>query len=336
MRMMRARVLAIAMMAYGLCAHAEVTPGLPVQQVNPPQAQGTGPQAPLAAGVEGADGLTPEERRVAAGLLAPAPRNSEVATKPPVKAPPPQMTVKAGVTTIFAIGRGQTNRIVVPFKKPKLMTSATEDQAKIDVDPDFPLVYVTTSRSEPVSMFIYDENDKTTAISVSLVPADIPAVSVTMRLENYVPREPVEQTARHEGDAKSARGWETDQPFTDSVKELFRNAALGKVPSGYSLGPLDPRSAAAARCDMPGLRIEQKQLLTGFNMQLVVARVTNMQPVPVDIVETGCRGADVLAAAAWPAVHLQPGQAAELYVAIRAPGEDASDVVRPSLVSEGR
>lgn len=334
MRTMRARVLAIAMMAYGLCAHAETTPGLPVQQANPPQAQGNGPQAPMAGGVEGADGLTPEERRVAAGLLAPAPRNAEV-SKAPVKAPPPEMKVKAGVTTIFAIGRSQTNRIVVPFKKPKVMTAATEDQAKIDVDPDFPLVYVTTGRSEPVSMFIYDENDKTTAISVSLVPADIPAVSVTMRLENYVPREPVEQAPRHEGDAKSARGWETDQPFTDTIKELFRNAALGKVPSGYSLGPMDARSAAAARCDMPGLRIEQKQLLTGFNMQLVVARVTNMQPVGVDVVETGCRGSDVLAAAAWPSVHLQPGQSTELYVAIRAPGEEANDEVRPSLVSEG-
>ena len=87
---------------------------------------------------------------------------------------------------------------------------------------------------------------------------------------------------------------------------------------------------------MPGLKVEARQLMTGFNMLVVVSRVTNLQPVPVDVVEAGCRGDDVIAAAAWPRVRLMPGEATELYVAIRAPVEDVGGESRPVLVKEGR
>lgn len=308
-------------------ASAQVTPGLPVQPLNPPSAPITQPQS-----VPQRPALTPQEQQAVAGLTGPAPRSTPATHAASVHAPPPSLTVKPGVTTIFGIARTQINRIVVPFKTPAITTSSTAD---IHIDPSG-VIYVKTDSSEPVSVFIYDKPDPTLAVAVSMVPAEIPPVSVQLRVPGYYPHDVAEPEVTRAGDPATAKGWETDQPFTDTVKDLFRTLALGKVPDGYSFGRPDADSAARARCEMPGLTIEPRQLMTGFNMLVVVSRVTNLQPVPVDVEETGCRGEDVIAAAAWPNVRLKPGQATELYVAIRAPAEDAGGETRPVLVKEGR
>lgn len=309
-------------------ASAQVTPGLPVQPLNPPSSQSVTqervpPQRPT---------MTTQEQQAVAGLNGPAPRSVPATHSASVHAPPPTLTVKPGVTTIFGIARSQINRIVVPFKTPAITTSSTAD---ISIDPSG-VIYVKTDSSEPVSLFIYDKPDPTLAVVVSMVPADIPPVSVQLRVPDYYPHPSAEPEVTRPGDRATAKGWETDQPFTDTVKDLFRTLALGKVPEGYSFGQPDADSIARARCDMPGLTIEPRQLMTGFNMLVVVSRVTNLQPVSVDVAETGCRGDDVIAAAAWPAVRLKPGQATELYVAIRAPAVDTSGETRPVLVKEGR
>ncbi|UJJ60578.1 TraK domain-containing protein [Rhodanobacter denitrificans] len=320
-------VVALSAIALSSIAAAQVTPGLPVQPLNPPSAPAATQQAPASR-----PALTPQEQQTIAGLTGPAPQSAASTRPAAIHAPPPTLTVKPGVTTIFGIARSQTNRLVVPFRTPAITTSSAAD---ISVDPAG-VVYVKTDSNEPVSLFIYDKPDPTLAIAVSMVPADIPPVSVQLRVPNYYPRAASEPEVTRAGDRAAARGWETEQPFTETVKGLFRTLALGKVPDGYSFGKPDAGSVARARCDMPGLTIEPMQLMTGYNMLVVVSRVTNLQPVAVDVVETGCRGDDVIAAAAWPAVRLRPGQATELYVAIRAQVEDVGSESRPVLVREGR
>lgn len=319
-------VFALGAFAVSTIAAAQVTPGLPVQPLNPPAAVAPAQEAPAQQ-----VGLTGQERQVVAGLTGPAPQ-SQTTARAPIHAPPANLTVKPGVTTVFGIARSQINRMVVPFKTPTVKTSSAAD---ISVDPAG-VVYVKSDSSEPVSMFIYDKADPTTAVSVSMVPADIPPVSVQLRVPDYYPRTAAEPEVTRGGDRAAAKGWETAQPFTDTVKDLFRTVALGKVPDGYAFGKPDAGSISRARCDMPGLTVEPMQLMTGYNMLVVVSRVTNLQPVSVDVVETGCKGKDVVAAAAWPSVRLKPGQATELYVAIRAQGEDVGAEARPVLVKEGR
>ncbi len=320
-------ILTLAAIAASTIATAQVTPGLPVQPLHPPAST----QAAQVATTH-QPGLTQQEQQAVASLTGPAPQGSVASRPSSIKPPPPTLTVKPGVTTVFGIARSQTNRLVVPFRTPTVKTSSSAD---ISVDPAG-VVYVKSDSSEPVSMFIYDKPDPTTAVSVSMVPADIPPVSVHLRVPEYYPRANVAPEVIRQGDRSTAKGWETDQPFTDTVKDLFRSLALGKVPDGYSLGRPDTGSIASARCSMPGLSVEPLQLMTGFNMLVVVSRVTNLQPVTADVVETGCSGDDVIAAAAWPAVRLKPGQATELYVAIRAPAEDPGSESRPVLVKESR
>ncbi|KZC39869.1 hypothetical protein RHOFW510R12_01085 [Rhodanobacter sp. FW510-R12] len=325
-------IVAVGAIAVSSIAAAQVTPGLPVQPLNPPATTVGVPQdAPAQR-----PNLTAQEQQAVAGLTGPAPRTVQRSVpqshSPSVHAPPPTLTVKPGVTTVFGISRSQINRLVVPFKTPAITTSSSAD---ISVDPSG-VVYVKTDSTEPVSVILYDKPDPAFAVVVSMVPADIPPVSVDLRVPGYYPHATEEAVITRPGDRATARGWETDQPFTETVKDLFRTLAVGKVPDGYSFGRPDADSVARARCDMPGLKVEARQLMTGFNMLVVVSRVTNLQPVPVDVVEAGCRGDDVIAAAAWPRVRLMPGEATELYVAIRAPVEDVGGESRPVLVKEGR
>lgn len=326
----------LAILASGITtvvAAADVTPGLPVRPISPPQTV-SAPMAPPSQ-VPAAVELTPDERRVAQGLTAPEPRVASLdASRAAVKAPPAVLTVKPNVTTLFGVALNQSNRMIVPFKNPSVQTAVVESAAEITIDPAG-IVYVTPKTGEPIGLFVYDPADPKTAISVTAVPAAIPPVSVSLQLAGYYPpSSSAPATPVHPGDAQSAKGFETDQPFTETLKEVFKALASGKVPSGYSLGPVDARNASVARCNMPGFRVEASQLITGFNINVVVSKVTNTSMSTADVVETGCAGREVLAAAAWPTVRLAPGQSAELYVAVRAPSQEASDEVRPSLISE--
>jgi len=282
--------------------------------------------------------LTPEEQRAAEGLTAQVAQQYANASGAPsfdaprpkprsnVKPPPENITVKVGQNAVFGIAEGHLNRLVTPFKNPVIKTTAV---AATSIEKN--IVYVSTNNSEPVGFYIHDAADPLNAISVTMVPADIPPISVNLNLEGY--------TGHHDGgeipsaaDPKLAKGWETGQPFLETLKTTFKDIAKGTIPDGYSFDTVAGFTRVMPRCSMPGLRIEPRQLLTGFNVQVVVAKIENPSDFTVDVNEQGCEGDSVLAVAAWPSSSVPPHGASELYVAVRKQDETNQDVVRPSLI----
>ncbi|MEY2161458.1 TraK domain-containing protein [Rhodanobacter sp. FW106-PBR-LB-2-11] len=244
-----------------------------------------------------------------------------------IKAPPPVVHVRAGINVLFGVAQDHLNRIITPFKKPVIETTST---ATTSVKGN--VVYVAPDSDAPIGFFIHDAGDQENAISVTMVPAAIPPISVTLDLVGYVPSKD-QEVVEVQGNTGVAKGWETDQPFTDTVKSLFKTIADGRVPDGFTFSQINGATPLMPRCAMGSLRIEPKQVMTGFNIDAVVALVTNLSPIEQDINETGCKGASVLAVAAWPRTKLGPGQSTELYIAVQAPPADPTDAPRPSLVS---
>lgn len=244
-----------------------------------------------------------------------------------IKAPPPVLHVRAGINVLFGVAQDHLNRIITPFKKPVIETTSN---ATTSVKGN--VVYVAPDSDAPIGFFIHDAGDQENAISVTMVPAAIPPISVTLDLVGYVPSKD-QEVVEVQGNTGVAKGWETDQPFTDTVKSLFKTIADGRVPDGFTFSQVNGATPLMPRCAMGSLRIEPKQVMTGFNIDAVVALVTNLSPIEQDINETGCKGTSVLAIAAWPRTRLGPGQSTELYIAVQAPPADPTDSPRPSLVS---
>ena len=244
-----------------------------------------------------------------------------------IKAPPPVLHVHPGINVLFGVAQDHLNRIITPFKKPVIETTSN---ATTSVKGN--VVYVAPDSNAPIGFFIHDAGDQENAISVTMVPAAIPPISVTLDLVGYVPSKD-QDVVQVQGNTGVAKGWETDQPFTDTVKSLFKTIADGRVPDGFSFSQVNGATPLMPRCAMGSLHIEPKQVMTGFNIDTVVALVTTLSPIEQDINETGCKGTSVLAVAAWPRTKLGPGQSTELYIAVQAPPADPTDSPRPSLVS---
>lgn len=244
-----------------------------------------------------------------------------------IKPPPAVLHVRPGINVLFGVAQDHLNRLITPFKKPVIETTSN---ATTSVKGN--VVYVAPDSQAPIGFFIHDAGDQSNAISVTMVPASIPPISVSLDLVGYVPSQD-QEVVEVQGNAGVAKGWETDQPFTDTVKTLFKTMADGRVPDGFTFATVNGATPLMPPCAMGTLRIEPKQVMTGFNVDAVVAIVTNLSPVAQDINEAGCKGTSVLAVAAWPRTHLGPGQSTELYVAVQAPPSSPVDAPRPSLVS---
>lgn len=242
-----------------------------------------------------------------------------------ISAPPTILHIKPGINVVFGVAQDHLNRLITPFQNPVIETTSN---ATTSVKGN--VIYVAPQSAEPIGFFIHENGDQTNAASVTMVPADIPPISVTLQLSNYVPVK-ADTEVIQKGNPSVAKGWETADPFTDTIKSLFRELAAGKVPDGYTYSKLQGNTPLMPRCNMGALRLEPKQLMSGYNMDAVIAIVTNLSPVTVDVNESSCQGKTVLAVAAWPRTRLAPGQSTELYLAVRAPTE-ATDTKRPSLL----
>lgn len=255
---------------------------------------------------------------------------AQSAPRDEIKAPPSEITLAPGVSSVFAIARHHLNRLATPFSDPQVKTTST---AATSVEAN--IVYVSSDTAEPVSFYIYDKGNPDQTISVSMVPADIPPVSVTLHLLGYTNADRARVLAN--GDPKLAEGWESNQPFLSGLKYIFRDIALGKIPDGYSLATLPASALPVPGCFMPGVSIRPRQILEGYNMRVFVAKVTNTSPVVREIDERDCAHSDsVLAVAVWPIRNLVPGDSTEMYIAMRAPSRDQSDTQRPSLIDGAR
>ncbi|MCK7472135.1 MAG: type-F conjugative transfer system secretin TraK [Desulfomicrobium escambiense] len=80
-------------------------------------------------------------------------------------------------------------------------------------------------------------------------------------------------------------------------------------------------------------------MLEGHDLTLITALVRNRSEQRLEIEERACRarqGSETLAVAAWPQVWLEPGAAAELYLAVRPTPVERLSPARPSLLEAGR
>lgn len=268
--------------------------------------------------VKDEDARAPEARRIE------PPRPTAAApNRPFVKPAPARMSVNSGENHVVGIAFSHLNRIITPFAKPVVKTTSV---ATTSVEGS--IVYVATNLSEPVGLFIHEEARPELAISLTMVPAEIPPVSTNISVNG------MEEAGATRVAAKQslATAFEQQHTYLEMLKVLFRELAMGRVPDGYGFEEVSGFHPDMPRCEMAGVHVVPLQLLTGSSLRAFVGRAQNTSQTTRDISEASCGAPGVRAVAAWPRTRLMPGEATELYVVLDVPTPEESAPQRPSLL----
>lgn len=260
----------------------------------------------------------------AGGVLASIPPLQEKPKKS-FKAPPLNLTVEPGKNTAFAIAVGHINRIVTPFAQPSLRTTSTA-QTSIEGG----IVYVATDSQDPIGVFIFDKGAPEQAISLTLVPDVIEPVSTTIQVSGWSGNTRATVVPKS---STRALAYESDHPYLETLTEILRSLAQGKIPDGYGLQDVSREAVAGMpRCEMPGISVHAMQVLDGGSFRAIVAKARNTSYTNNEIIEQTCSGRGLRAVAAWPYTRLAPGQETELYLLLSTVTEDDADQTRPSVI----
>jgi conjugal transfer pilus assembly protein TraK len=231
---------------------------------------------------------------------------------------PLDIQIKPGTNEIVTVSKGLMNRIVVPFPTPEVHT-VNDSVIKVKNN----IIYVATQTKSPIGLFITDKDDQSIAISMTLVPRDIPPREIRLKLNRGI--------STWSGNPM-ARKWEESGDYTSQVKKLLRSIALQEKPPGYSLTKLSREDQARFACQIPGLDLAISQSIEGHHFRVGILTAVNTSKETIEINEPDCHRDGVVAVAAWPTVVLRPGEASELYIVRRNETMDALPYRQSSVI----
>lgn len=193
------------------------------------------------------------------------------------------------------------------------------------------VVYISTEKTFPVTAFITERGREDIALSVTMLPRQVPPREVKLTL----PEDVMESLRQGEGKRgiKDAEVWETSQSYVDTLRSAFRDIAKGEVPQGYVLRKVKG-SEPVPTCAHPGLSFDlvKGQILEGYNLNFYVGVIENIADSPVEFREQRCGGWRVAAVTSCPLKVLKPGQKTEVYVAVKREEETPAESVRKPLI----
>lgn len=226
-----------------------------------------------------------------------------------------------------SVSRQFLNRVQTPFQHPVVKTTSP---VKLETVGQSIFVSLSPSQAEPVVLYIMDKGDNLDAISLMLDPKDVGPVEIDLKQ----PGQPGTGGPTYRfNDAKAAK-WEQSAPYTDTITDIMRQIAKGKVPPGYAFrfyGAADHMPG----CQQAGLSIVPKQVMTGHSMVAFVGAMTNTTDRPIEFQESACGSQGVLAVASWPGPLIQPHQSTEIYIVVKHSMYGGDDNARPSAINGG-
>ena len=232
-----------------------------------------------------------------------------------------KLMMQPGVNEIVQVAQGHLNRIVTPFENPKVTsTSPATTEARDNV------IYIGTSSTSPVTIFITEKGSEDLALSLTLIPKQIPPREIFLSLGDQLNGAVV--TTR-------AKKWEESQPYIASLESLFKSLALSQLPKGYQF--TKDTSDILPNCRQAGLKFNFKdgQTVLGHHFIVHIGVAENKSTTPIEFIESTCGDWDIAAVSAFPRVALNPGERTEVYVIQKRNYKREIKVTRPSLLMGG-
>ena len=244
--------------------------------------------------------------------------------------------MRPGENIFIPIAVGHPNRILTPFKHPQVVSTTLTSGSKSgecgEICVRDSVVYISTDKTYPVTAFITEGGREDIALSVTMMPRQVPPREVKLTVPEEV-METLRVGGSSAGGSRQAAAWEASQPYVETLRTAFRTVALGNVPQGYALRKVKSRDALPV-CNHPGLEFDfaNGQIVEGHNLSIHVGVMKNVADTPVEFREQRCGGWRIAAVTSWPLKVLKPGQATEVYVAVKREEEKPASTVRKPLI----
>ena len=244
--------------------------------------------------------------------------------------------MQPGENVFIPIAVNHPNRILTPFRNPQVVSTTLTSGSKSgecgEICVRDSVVYISTDKTYPVTAFITEGGREDIALSVTMMPRLVPPREVKLTVPEEV-METLRLGGSSSGGSRQAAAWEASQPYVETLRTAFRTVALGNVPQGYALRKVKSRDALPV-CNHPGLEFDfaNGQIVEGHNLSIHVGVMKNVADTPVEFREQRCGGWRIAAVTSWPLKVLKPGQATEVYVAVKREEDKPASTVRKPLI----
>lgn len=190
------------------------------------------------------------------------------------------------------------NRISTPFAEPR---SVDQQPGDVDISPVGQSLYVTMKPTgKSVALYITGSNPNDPVISLTLVPKEMPPQTIVLQLDKNQVETGGSTEATHAPDSNV---------YTDNIRYVLREAALGKTPEGFSEGPL-PTSAA----NIGNVVAYPKVRYSGPTYDIFRYTLVGTSPNDVDLVEDTFYSDGVRAVSFFPTATLSKGKTTEVFI----------------------
>lgn len=190
------------------------------------------------------------------------------------------------------------NRISTPFAEPR---SVDQQPGDVDISPVGQSLYVTMKPTgKSVALYITGSNPNDPVISLTLVPKEMPPQTIVLQLDKNQVETGGSAEATHAPDSNV---------YTDNIRYVLREAALGKTPEGFSEGPL-PASAA----NIGNVVAYPKVRYSGPTYDIFRYTLVGTSPNDVDLEEGTFYSDGVRAVSFFPTATLSKGKTTEVFI----------------------
>lgn len=252
-----------------------------------------------------------------------------------------EIITEPGVNTLVPIAIGQINRIVTPFERPTVQKLKLEN-VRVTIEGN--VLYVYTSSTQPVALYISEKGDESVSLSLSLIPQKIAPVQATLmvsrKLNSAVSSSENSSSMMYGGSEVKAKRWEQKDTYVETIRNILRTIALGDIPPGYAMGNLSS-GVSVPNCnfstgtnqDHIKYSFAGGQLIQGSQFIVVVGVAQNTGSSTVTVDESLCTHPRMAARALWSRNTLEPGQKTEAYFVLRNGQREvrSNDSIRPKL-----
>ncbi len=252
-----------------------------------------------------------------------------------------EIITEPGVNTLVPIAIGQINRLVTPFEHPTVQKLKLEN-VRVTIQGN--VLYVYTSSTQPVALYISEKGDESVSLSLSLIPQKIAPVQATLlisrKLNSAVSSSEGSSSMMYGGSEVKAKRWEQKDTYVETIRNILRTIALGDIPPGYAMGNLSS-GVSVPNCnfstgtnqDHIKYSFAGGQLIQGSQFIVVVGVAQNTGSSTVTVDESLCTHPRIAARALWSRNTLEPGQKTEAYFVLRNGQREvrSNDSIRPKL-----
>lgn len=247
------------------------------------------------------------------GVKLPPVPTAEKRTKPVEAQPLPGLGVMPGTSEelrtnvvrvssdrneIIYVSSTLPNRIATPFAEPKSIDQQKNDA---DISPVGQSLYVTMKPTgKPVALFVTGSNPNDPVISLTLVPKDMPPQTVVLQMDKPQAEPGNKSDAEHAPDSNV---------YTDNIRYVMREAALGKTPEGFSEGPLP-----AAAANIGNVIAYPKVRYSGPEYDIYRYTLQGTTQTDVDLDEGTFYSEGVRAVSFFPTATLSRGKTTDVYI----------------------